>query len=146
MMTRAHSYILALASNEEVERSLRYHLTRNGYGTHLVSDVHQAVKAVESLRPLLLVIDRRTKGISQIPEHNIFRNIVSLVIEPPGSACTEDEYMEAVNHGFDFVICGETYPQLIAHSCREAQTNGHGRFAAYNEPDRCRTLRYARKT
>ena len=114
MMTSAHSYILALTSDEEVERSLRYHLTRNGYEVQLVSDVHQAVHAVKSLQPLLLVIDRRTKGINHIPEQNIFRNITSLVIEPPGSSCTEDECVEAVNHGFDFVICGESYRQLIA--------------------------------
>ena len=114
MMTRARSYILVLTSNDEVERSLRYHLIRNGYEIELVSEVHQAVKAVEALRPLLVVIDRRTMGIRQIPAHNIFRNLVSLVIEPPGSSCTEDECVEAVNHGFDLVICGETYPQLIA--------------------------------
>lgn len=112
-MARA-GYILAITSDKQVGRSLDSHLTSNGYEVQIVSDVLQAIRAAQSVQPSLVVIDRRTKGISQILKEEIFRNINLLAVEPPGSSCHEDECVKEIEQGLDFVICGESYRQVLA--------------------------------
>jgi DNA-binding response OmpR family regulator len=113
-MRSSRSYILAITSDEPFGRSLQSHLASNGYEVRIASDVPHASRAAQSVQPSLLVIDRRTKDIGHIFKQDSLRNITIQAVEPPGSSCNEDECVEEIEKGFNIVICGESYRQLIA--------------------------------
>jgi len=107
--------ILVITPDRDFGQTLHTHLTSHDYTVQIVTDVLHAVHILHLKAPSLLIIDRRCISTAwQVVEAGIFQRIRHLAIQPPGLPCDEDECADEINQGLDFVICGESYRQIMA--------------------------------
>jgi DNA-binding response OmpR family regulator len=113
-MATGREIILVLTLDKGFATTLEKHLGQNGYEVHVAAGADEATRMSSEHSPSLVLVDRRHELAKNVQMQAGLRHAPFVVVQPPGTSCSEDDCMQELDQGIDAVICTEGYSELIA--------------------------------
>jgi DNA-binding response OmpR family regulator len=113
-MATGREVVLVVTADEIFARAVEKHLGQNGYEVHFAAHIEEATFSARGHSPALVLVDRRQELARSIRTQPGFRYLPVVVVQPPGTGCSEDDCIQDLDQDVDAVICTQGYSELIA--------------------------------